>query len=208
MKCAPIRTMVLPAVFACLLFSGSARADDPAPSPAPAVGDEPARGAIFVDPLGFLLFGPTLSAEVGFDQYSVVAYGRWLNAGLLARALFESSTDKFTFSPGAGLKGRYYFTERLVGTHVGVAVELLKTRTENHTDHVATKNTVLVPEAEIGYRRTYGKLFVGGTLGIGYAAQISNSVENIEGGSNANRFEPKSYSTIYGSANLDVGFLF
>jgi len=203
-----LKTSLLVANIAYLLLTGPAGAAEMAPPPAPTADTGAHRGAVFVDPLGFLLFGPTLGAELGFSQYSVVAYGRWLDGGLLARALFQSDTDKFAFSPGAGLKGRYYLTERLVGAHVGVAIELLKTRTENHADLVATNNLVLVPEAEVGYRHTYGSLFIGGTLGLGYVLQVASSVQNIEGGTGAGSFEAKDYSTLYGSANLDFGLLF
>ena len=190
------------------LASGSARAEAAAPSTAAAESTTPAKGSAFVDPLGFLLFGPTLGAELGLGQYSVVGYGRWLDGGLVAKSLFESSTDKFTFSYGAGLKGRYYFGRGLVGLHVGVAFEALKTRTQNHSDHIATNNLVLVPEIEGGYRLGFGSFFVGGTLGVGYAAQISSIIDNIDGGDQASRFTAKDYSTIYGSANLDFGLLF
>jgi len=192
-----------------------ARADEAADTSAPVAPPEaaaPANGSVFVDPVGFLLFGPTFGAELGvgpgLGQYSVVAYGRWLDAGLLAKSLFESSTDKFTFSYGGGLKGRYYFRGGLLGPHVGVAVEALKTRTESHTDKVATNNLIVVPEIEGGYRACFGRVFLGASLGLGYAIQASKSVVNIDGGDRAKYFDAKDYSTIYGSANLDVGVLF
>jgi hypothetical protein len=187
---------------------GAARAEEAGPSAATAVSSAQAKGSVFVDPLGFLLFGPTLGAELGFGQYSVLGYGRWLDGGLLAKSLFESSTDKFTFSYGAGLKGRHYFGQGLVGPHVGVAFEALKTRTESRTDRVATNNLVLVPEIEGGYRFGFGSFFVGATLGVGYALQVSSSIDNINGGNQAGNYKAKNVSTIYGSANLDVGLLF
>jgi hypothetical protein len=174
-------------------------------SPAPAPSS---NGSVFVDPLGFLLFGPTVGAEVGFGQYSVLAYGRWLDSGVVAKALFESDTDKFTFSYGAGLRGRYYLRDGLVGPHMGVALEVLKTRTENTRDRIATSNLVLVPELEAGYRLGFGSFFVGGTIGVGYAAQVSSQIDNINGGNQAASYQAEDYSTIYGSANLDVGLLF
>jgi hypothetical protein len=158
---------------ATLLASGAALAEEADAGAAPAATALPARGSVFVDPLGFLLFGPTLGAELGIGQYSVVGYGRWLDGGLVAKSLFESSTDKFTFSYGAGLKGRYYFGQGLAGPHVGVVFEALKTRTENHTDRIATNNLVMVPELEGGYRLGFGSFLVGATLGVGYALQVS-----------------------------------
>lgn len=189
------------------LATSRAHAQDAAPAEAPASQPAPA-GAVFVDPVGFLLFGPTLGAELSLGQYSVVAYGRWLDAGLVARSLFESSTDTFTFSYGGGLKGRYYFNGGLLGPHMGVAVEVLKTRTESKTDKIATNNVIVVPEIEGGYRVGFGRFFAGAALGIGYALQASKGVVNIDGGDRAKNFEAKDYSTIYGSANLDLGLLF
>lgn len=174
------------------------------------VSDVPAEaaGSVFVDPAGFLLFGPTVGIEVGLGQYSVIAYGRWLNGGLLAKSLFESDTDRFTFSYGGGLKGRYYLGPGLVGPHLGVAIEALKSRTENHTDKIATSNVIVVPEVEAGYRASYGRFYLGAAIDLGYAIQSSKSVANIDGGNQAANFEPEDYSTVYGSASLDFGLLF
>jgi hypothetical protein len=191
-----------------MLAAGPVLAEEAGDTPTPIVAPAPPNGSAFVDPLGFLLFGPTLGAELGLGQYSVLAYGRWLDGGLLAKSVFESSTDKFTFSYGAGLKGRYYFGSGLLGPHVGVAFEALKTRTENHVDKIATNNLVLVPEIEGGYRLGFGRFFLGATVGVGYALQVSKKVDNIDGGNQAGNYTAKDYSTIYGSANLDVGLLF
>jgi hypothetical protein len=191
-----------------MLAAGPVLAEEAGDTPTPIVASAPPNGSAFVDPLGFLLFGPTLGAELGLGQYSVLAYGRWLDGGLLAKSVFESSTDKFAFSYGAGLKGRYYFGGGLLGPHVGVAFEALKTRTENHADKIATNNLVLVPEVEGGYRLGFGRFFVGATVGVGYALQVSKKIDNIDGGNQAGNYTAKDYSTIYGSANLDVGLLF
>lgn len=202
---AVIRVCTVLSAFLALTAS-RAHADDAVPPAASAPA--PSTGTIFVDPVGFLLFGPTVGAEIGIGKYSVVAYGRWLDAGVLARRLFETSSDKFAFSYGGGLKGRYYLQPGLLGPHVGIAVEALKTRTESATDKVATKNFVIVPEIEGGYRVAFGRFFAGAALAIGYALQVSKSVENINGGTQARNFEAEDFSTIYGSANLDVGLLF
>jgi len=200
---------------AALLFTlagGSVRAEEDttgtAPIASPAVPPAPGNGSVFVDPLGFLLFGPTVGAEIGIGHYSVLAYGRWLDGGLLAKSIFLSGNGKFTFSYGAGAKGRYYFSRGLLGAHVGLAFEILKTRTEDPDPNIATSNLVLVPEAEGGYRFGFGRFFVGATIAIGYAVQAASSVDNINGGDQARYYVAKDYSTIYGSANLDLGLLF
>jgi hypothetical protein len=165
-------------------------------------------GSVFLDPLGFLLFGPTLGVELGFGRFSAIAYGRWLDVGVLAKAMFLGDGDKFAFSWGAGLKGRYYFAPGLVGPHLGLALELLKTRATNDTEQIATNNLIVIPELEGGYRFGFGRFYLGATGGIGYAIQASKNVENINGGSRASLFDPSDVSTIYGSASIDVGFLF
>jgi len=66
----------------------------------------------------------------------------------------------------------------------------------------------LVPEVEGGYRVGFGRFFVGATIGLGYAIQASSSVDNINGGHQAQYYVAKDYSTIYGSASLDLGLLF
>jgi hypothetical protein len=188
--------------------SARAQTDEPAPGASSPAAASPALGAAFVDPLGFLLFGPTLGAELALGQFSVVAYGRWLDVGMLARSMFESGNDKFAFSYGGGLKGRYYFKSGLVGPYVDVAIEVLKTRMENQVDRIAINNFILVPEVEGGYRIALGRFFIGIAAGIGYAQQVSKGVENINGGNQAASYSAKDVSTFYGSGNVDLGVLF
>ena len=115
-------------VIGCSCVSAVALADEtetktnppPAVEPAaPAV--EPAasaahHGSVFIDPLGFLLFGPTLGVELGANRLSATLYGRWLNAGVLAKSLFLEDADSFAFSYGAGLRGRYFLRGQFAGT--------------------------------------------------------------------------------------------
>ena len=192
---------------AALLFTlagGSVRAEDDAtgtaPIASPAASSAPANGSVFVDPLGFLLFGPTVGAEIGLGQYSILAYGRWLDGGLLTKSTFESASGSFTRSYGVGAKGRYYFSRGLLGAHVGVAFEILKTQAEERVCNYPTSTLFWVPEAEGGYRFGFGRFFVGATIAIGYAVQAASSVEQY--------CVAKDYSTVYGSANLDLGLLF
>ncbi len=206
------------AVAAALAMLGAARvhAEESAeitapPAPAPATTSAPevsADNSVFFDPAGFLLFGPTLGAELGLGHYSLAAYGRWLSGGLLAKSLFESDSDKFTLSYGAGARGRYYFRGGLVGPHLGISVEAIKTRTENRSVKVATNNVIFVPEIEGGWRFGFGHFFVGVALGVGYVVQMSKGVVNIDGGTRAQDYVAKDYSNIYGSASVDLGLLF
>ena len=191
--------------------SESEAASKPESEAAPKPENEAAskhRGGVFVDPLGFLIFGPTVGLEYGFERFSLLAYGRWLNAGLLAKSLFLNENERFSFSYGVGLKGRYYFNPGLVGPHLGVAVELLKTRVEDDSNRIAINNTIIVPVAEAGYRFGLGHFFINPSAGVGYAIQAAQSVENINGGSQAGSFVAADVSTIYGSLSLDMGLFF
>lgn len=192
----------------CVLgLAANARAASGAPAAAPAV--DARRGSVFVDPLGFALFGPTLGVEFGSDRLSGTAFARWLNVGLLARSLFLSGEDEFGFSFGGGLRGRCYFGEAaLSGPHLGVAVEVIRTRIEDPVNRVATQSLYLVPQAEGGYRLAFGRLYADAAAGVGYAARLAGSVENLEGGTNAAAFQANDESTVYATASLDLGIFF
>jgi hypothetical protein len=171
---------------------------------------EPAsrNGSAFVDPLGFLLFGPRVGLEGGSGHFSIAAHARWFDAGLLAHSLFLSSGDGFGFSYGGGLRARYYLAEDLAGTHLGFAAEYLHTRIENTSALVATTSSYLVPYAEVGYRLPLGSFYVDGSAGVGYAARLSGHVENLPGGSAADLYQAQNKSSVYGTASLDLGIFF
>ena len=166
--------------------------------------------AVFVDPLGLLLFGPTLGGEVALSHFSVGLYGRWLNAGYLAQQMFPNSDagDQFAFSYGVGLRGRYYLNGSLRGLFAGVAAEYLSSRIENTTDQIATNARLIVPEIEFGYRYALGSFFFGGVAGVGYAFEVDSSVKNLPGGTRAQLCEVEDASTVYGSAGLEIGLYF
>jgi hypothetical protein len=166
------------------------------------------HGSAYVDPLGFLLFGPTLGAELGLGQFSAMAYGRWFSAGVLSKAKFLDEGAKFGFSFGAGIKGRYYFQPGLVGPHVGIALEYLRTRGEIADDKIAILNDVLVPEIEAGYRLGLGRFYLGANAAIGYAYGMSQGIVNINGGDQAQYYRAEEIDSVYGSAGLDLGVLF
>ena len=55
------------------------------------------HGSLFVDPLGFALFGPRLGVEAGAGHFSGALSARWFNAGLLAHSLFAKGSDELAF---------------------------------------------------------------------------------------------------------------
>jgi len=62
---------------------------------------------------------------------------------------------------------------------------------------------------EGGYRLPLGSSFyLGGAAAVGYAFQLSSSVENLPGGTDAGLYAARDKSTIYGSASLEAGVYF
>ncbi|HJX54450.1 MAG TPA: hypothetical protein VJ801_16920 [Polyangia bacterium] len=191
---------------ALMILGSPARADE---APLPTSPDASTHhGSGFVDPLGFLLFGPRIGVEAGTGQIAGALYGRWFDGGLLSRSMFLKQNDKFAFSYGAGLRGRYYLSDGMKGVHAGVAVEYLRTRVENDSNLTATNSTYVVPYAEGGYRMPFGQFYAGVAAALGYALKASANVENLPGGSAASTYRPSNESTFYGSASLDLGVYF
>jgi len=163
---------------------------------------------VAVDPLGFALFGPTVNAEARVGSVGVGLGFRWLSPGVLANSLFLDEGDSFGFSYGLAARGHYYLTEPLSGPHIGFAVEYLKTRVENKSSQIATVSSYVVPQIEAGYRFAWPRFFLGGVAALGYAAQVADDVENINGGMSASLYEVEDESSVYGTARLDIGVFF
>lgn len=166
------------------------------------------HGSVFIDPLGFALFGPRLGVEAGAGHFTGALTARWFNPGLLSRSLFLDDGTTFGFSYGAGLRGRYYLKETLEGGHFGVAVEYLHTSTEDDSARIVTQQSYLVPYAEGGYRLAFGSFYGDLSAGLGYAKRLSGKVENLPGGSNAANYYARDESSVYGTASLELGYLF
>src|SRR5262245_53546309 len=87
---------------------GAARADDePTVGIASGTGSD-RHGAVFVDPLGFLMFGARIGVEAGGSRITGALYARWFDAAVLSHNLFLKNGESFGFSYGAGVRGRYY----------------------------------------------------------------------------------------------------
>jgi hypothetical protein len=166
------------------------------------------HGSLFVDPLGFALFGPRLGLEAGAGHFSGAVSARWFNAGLLAHSLFAKGSDELAFGYSLGLRGRYYLPGGLEGVHLGVAAEYLHSRVENPPLLIATSSSYLVPYAEVGYRLAGGRVYADASAGVGYALRLSSRVDNLPGGASAAAYTASDESSIYGTASLDLGVLF
>jgi hypothetical protein len=201
--------LAISGAMAAIGFANRAAADAATTEPSAAASEPLARhGSGFVDPLGLALFGPRLGIEGGAGRFSVAAYGRWFNAGLLAHSLFLGAGDQFGFSYGAGVRVRYYLSDALDGAHFGLATEYLRTRIENSSELIATNSNYLVPYVEAGYRLPLGGFYADASAGFGYALKLSGSVESLPGGNSASGFEAQDKSTVYGTASLDLGVYF
>lgn len=166
------------------------------------------NGSVALDPLGFALFGPTVNAEARVGAIGLGLGFRWLSPGVLANSLFLDEGDSFGFSYGLAARGHYYLAEPLSGPHIGFAVEYLKTRVENESSQIATLSSYVVPQIEVGYRFAWPRFFLGGVAAMGYAAQVADDVENINGGMSASQYEVEDESSVYGTARLDIGLFF
>jgi hypothetical protein len=189
--------------------AGGAVADEGPPAAGVASSAAPEhRGSAFVDPLGFLMFGPRVGVEAGGEHVTGALYGRWFDGGLLSHSLFLKSGDDFGFSWGAGARGRYYFGEGLAGVHVGAGAEYLRTRIETPSVRIATTSGYFVPYAEAGYRLPLGRFYGGAAAALGYAARLSGRVDNLPGGTAASSYEASNQSSYYAAGSLELGFYF
>jgi len=203
------KSWALGAAIAVALGAGVARADDEAPSTGVVSSAAPPRtGSAFIDPLGFLMFGPRVGVEAGGSRLTGAVYGRWLDGGLLSHSLFLKDGEAFGFSWGAGLRGRYYLSDGQSGIHVGAGAEYLRSRVETRDVLIATNSTYLVGYAEGGYRLPLGRFYGGLAAALGYAARLSAEVVNLPGGSAASSYAPTNMSELYGTASLELGFYF
>jgi hypothetical protein len=186
-----------------------ALADEPAPVAGVQATAAPERhGSAFVDPLGFLMFGPRIGVDAGGARLTGGVYGRWFDPGLLGRSLFLKDGDSFAFSYGVGGRARYYLGEGHAGLHLGAGAEYLHTRIENNAALVVTTSRYVVPYAEVGYRIAFDRFYGGATAALGYAARLSGEVENLPGGTNAAGYQASNESSVYGSAGLELGLFF
>jgi hypothetical protein len=200
---------ILGSILTLTAATQSARADETAPAASAESSAAPERhGSAFVDPLGFLMFGPRVGVEAGTPHITAGVYGRWFSPGLLGHSLFLNDGDSFAFSYGIGARGRYYLGEGQRGFHLGAGGEYLRTRVENAAARVATVSGYVVPYAEAGYRLAFDRFYAGASAVLGYAAKVSGQVENLPGGTNAGSYEATNESSVYGSAALELGVFF
>ncbi|MFZ5897057.1 MAG: hypothetical protein ACOY0T_38725 [Myxococcota bacterium] len=164
--------------------------------------------SVYLDPLGFALFGPRLGVDVALGQVSVGASVRWFDMGLLSRQLFVDEPSKFAFSYGAALRGRYSFANDRRGVHAGLALEYLRTRVEDESAGIATIQSYAVPTAQIGYRFGMGRFYADLDGALGYAARLSGRVEAIRANVSATDYAAVDESSPYASAALELGVEF
>ncbi len=189
-------------------LSPSKAADTPA-TPSARAEEDHLHGGVFLDPLGLLLFGPRLGVEFGGEQFAVAASARWFSGGALSKSLFPGQNESFAFSYGLGLRVRHYAQRGLQGLHLGVGAEYLSSRIENPSvAKIATLSSYLVPQVELGYRYQVGHFYLNPAAGLGYAAELSAEVIDINGGTNSGQFTSSDKSTVYGSVALELGATF
>ncbi|WP_437687351.1 hypothetical protein [Sorangium sp. So ce176] len=165
-------------------------------------------GSAFVDPAGFLLFGPRVGAELGGERWTVGASARVFHWGLLSRALFLEEEWSFAFSYGVALRGRYYLQPAQRGLHLGVAAELLRTNVELPAERTVARSFYGVPHIEAGYGLPFSSFYVDGSVSAGYAFQLAARIDDLPGGSSVQLYEVVDESNVYAAAALDLGLRF
>jgi hypothetical protein len=200
--------LITAACFAVPFFvSSGAAADEGASTTADVEAAAEWNANVHVNVLGPLQFGLAPVLEVGSSRVSVLARARWMNPGLLSQTLPQAE-EELKFSYGGALGARYYFSPGLLGAHVGLWAELLRTRIEDTAEQEAYVSSVLVPQVEGGYRWAVGRLLLGVGATIGYAKSIGREVEDLSSGQDPVRNEVENVSRFYGSAAFDVGVFF
>jgi hypothetical protein len=198
-------------LLALVAAARTARAGDEKAAPAAAAETRAAperHGSAYVDPLGFLLFGPRVGVDAGTKHLTGGIYGRWFSPGLLGQSLFLDEGSTFAFSYGVGTRVRYYLGEGQRGFHFGAGAEYLRTRAEDAAARIASISGYLVPQAEAGYRLAFDRFYAGAAAVVGYAARLSGTVENLPGGNNAGSYMVNDESSVYASAALELGVFF
>ncbi len=183
----------------------------PLPSIAQTVAEHSApdhHGSVFLDPAGFLFFGPSFGLEVGGGRFTGSVYGRWLDAGLLGNVTLLSTGDRFQFSFGIGARGRFYFADGFAGAHLGLGVEWLRSVVDNSVLLLTMTTNYLIPQIEGGYRWAWSHVFLGLSASAGYAVLLFWRTENLPGGHLAAEVGPSVDRSFYGAAKLEFGVFF
>lgn len=168
----------------------------------------PRFGSAFLDPAGFLVFGPTLGVEAGVDRVTGTLYARWFSGGLLSSILFLGPGDKYDFSYGLGVRGRFYFHDGFQGAHVGLGVEWVRTQVENSIILLVLSTNLIVPQLEGGYRWGWRYGYVGLAGSAGYAVRFGWRTDNLPGGNRASTTIPGDPSSVFFAAKLELGVYF
>jgi hypothetical protein len=184
----------------------------PANAVAAEKGDGPGsefNADVHLNLLGPLQFGITPTVELGGKQVAGLLRFRWMNPGLLSQGLPNQDYQELAFSYGAALGGRYYLHSGLSGIHLGIWAEYIRTRIEDlEVEREAYVTSLIVPQAEAGYRWRFGRAFVGLGAALGYAVAFDKRTEDLSEGADP-VLQPVDFgSTIFGSGAFDVGYFF
>lgn len=174
----------------------------------PPAPSEPRYGSFFIDPLGFLTFGPAIGLEAGAGRVTVAVYGRWLSGGLVSNTALLGSGEHYDFSFGVGARFRFYFRDNLAGAHLGAAVEWLRTVVENDRLLLILTSNYLVPQLEGGYRWASDRVYLGLAGSVGYSARLFWKLDNQPGGQLASELIPVPVTAFFASAKLELGLFF
>ena len=181
-------------------------------APSPAAPSEVPPGEVakfgaYADVLGFLLFGPTMTAEWGSTS-TVTATVRLMSLGLAYHAAADvGEGSAMAFTIGAGIRRHPYAQGRLDGLWWGGQIEYgsstIKYASANgDTEDVTYEETLLIPQGLLGYRWYGSELSTSVAIGVGYVLSLSRTVT---GG--IDESDGSATDTLYATLLYEVGFL-
>jgi hypothetical protein len=102
-----------------------------------------------------------------------------------------------------------YLDDGLSGVQLGIWAEYIRTRIEDlDVEREAYVTSLIVPQADVGYRWRFGRVLVGVGAAAGYALAFSKRTEDLSGGADP-VLQPVDFgSTVFGSAAFDIGYFF
>lgn len=168
--------------------------------------DEQRYGSVWVDPLGFATFGPTLGVELGGGHFAAGALVRWYNGGLVPNlSLVEGQRWEFSFALGG--RATFYFREGFKGVHLGLSVEWLRRVLVDEVVLMRVTFNHLLPQFEGGYRWGNSRFFLGLAGSAGFTALLYWKSDNLPGGGFAASYVPPTFGFL-ATAKLELGVYF
>ena len=174
------------------------------------------QSSLVVDGFGFLLFGPSVTLELG--KHSPLRFmGRWMKLGALTSVILAGeSGESFEFGASVGVGYRKFNDRKNArrGLYWGFDVEymVLETQYEENGSMFATDSTALTGILHFGYRWVSDNMLIGDLFGLGlwlaYAQPLSIEHRLFDSYDWPSSYLEKDFdSQIYGGIAMDLGWM-